>query len=409
MTVQTDPRASDVAIEARPTPKEAILAGAVELGLESGAAAITLRSVAKAVGLSAAAIIYHFGTRDGLLREVFGHVAASLAGFREEVSSQFKVFPLLVGSPAAAVGGALCSFAIISRRHRLLVEELSDASICGAADLGDLPQQEWAQAWRFWDHLIARWEPDEDRRALWVSFSIGGLWLLLAELDVRVQPAWVFQLAERLARRLDGVRQLSVVGSEEEFSKFVGVTSPRKQPFVEAAIRLLARGGSSDLTLRKIAAEAGVSLGTTARIFEGRADILFSVREELARRAFSRRALVDGPLGTSIGRTFFNGAGEPLVENSAARAWHCIACREGNTEDFTVGPLWYRAKSSIDWLRMHGVTNPDLTDGWVWLTLILSAFSEALHSPHDQRRSVVDQRVTAISNLVFSDAPHAAK
>lgn len=395
-------------IDTRLAPKEAILTSAVELGLEGGIAAITLRSVAKAVGLSAAAIVYHFGTRDGLLRGVFAQIAASLSEFRKEVSSQFELFPLLVGSPAAAVGGALCSYSLISRRHRLLLEELSDASICGAADLGALPQQEWKRAWTFWDQLIARWEPDEDRRALWVAFSIGGSWLLLVELDTRVQPAWVFQLAERLARRLDGVAQVAAASPEGELSKFSEMTNPRKQPFVEAAIRLLARGGASELTLRKIAAEAGVSLGATARIFEGRADILFSVREELSQRAFSRRALVDGPLGTSIGRTFFNGAGEPLVENSAARAWHCIACREGNTEDFTIGPLWYRARSSIDWLRMHGVAHPDLTDGWVWLTLILSAFSEALFSEPDQRRTVVDERVTAISKFVFSEAPQGS-
>lgn len=396
------------AIDIRLAPKEAILAGAVELGLKGGVAAITLRSVGKAVGLSAAAVIYHFGTRDGLLREVFVQVAAKLSEFRDDVSRQFDAFPLLVGSPAAAVGGALCSYNLISRNHRLLLQELSDASICGAADLDDLPQREWHDAWSFWDQLIARWVPDKDRRALWVAFSLGGSWLLLVELDVRVQPAWVFQLAERLGRRLDGVAHLAATSPEVELSKFVELKNPRKQPFVEAAIRLLARGGASELTLRKIAAEAGVSLGATARIFESRGDILFSIREELSQRAFSRRALVDGPLGTSIGRTFFSGAGEPLIENSAARVLHCIACREGNADDFTIGPLWYRASSSIEWLRMHGVSNPDLTDGWVWLTLILSAFSEALFCPPDRRRSVVDERVIAISEFVFSEAPQGS-
>ena len=386
-------------------PRQLILTAAVELGLEGGVSAITLRSVAKAIGLSAAAIVYHFGTRDGLLREVFVLVAESLSEFREQVSSRFEAFPLLVGSPAASVGGALCSYSLISRRHGLLLEELSDASICGAADLGDLPQLEWRRAWNFWDRLIGRWEPDEDRRALWVAFSIGGSWLLLVELDSLVQPAWVFQLAERLARRLDLVAQVASATPEGGFGPIVEAADPRKQPFAEAAIRVLARGGASELTLRKIATEAGASLGTTARIFEGRADILFSVRKELSRRAFSRGALVDGPLGTSIGRTFFNNDGGPLIENSAARALHCIACREGNADDFTFGPLWYRARSSIDWLQMHGVANPDLTDGWVWLTLILSAFSEALFSPPDHRRSVVDKRVTAISMLVFSEAP----
>ena len=55
---------------ASPTPREKLLAGAMEHVAHHGVGDLSLRALAKALGTSHRMLIYHFGSREGLLIEV---------------------------------------------------------------------------------------------------------------------------------------------------------------------------------------------------------------------------------------------------------------------------------------------------------------------------------------------------
>lgn len=67
--------------------REELLDGSLDYLLEHGAAGMSLRPLADAVGTSARLLVYHFGSKDGLLAAVMERVGARLQAAFSESSS----------------------------------------------------------------------------------------------------------------------------------------------------------------------------------------------------------------------------------------------------------------------------------------------------------------------------------
>ena len=68
--------------------KAVILARALDYLLDHGVADLSLRPLAKASGTSARLLIYHFGSRDGLITEVMDEVRARMQGAFSAVAAR---------------------------------------------------------------------------------------------------------------------------------------------------------------------------------------------------------------------------------------------------------------------------------------------------------------------------------
>ena len=64
----------------------------------------------------------------------------------------------------------------------------------------------------------------------------------------------------------------------------------RRTQLIEAAVRIAVRDGLDNTTIRRVAAEAGVSLGTVHYCFEGKSALLEAVVDHLFEREFSAEA-----------------------------------------------------------------------------------------------------------------------
>lgn len=67
--------------------REELLDGSLNYLLEHGAAGMSLRPLASAVGTSARLLVYHFGSKDGLLAAVMERVSARLQASFSELSA----------------------------------------------------------------------------------------------------------------------------------------------------------------------------------------------------------------------------------------------------------------------------------------------------------------------------------
>lgn len=107
------------------TPQEQLLHAAVEHFAEHGVADRSLRAIATAIGTSHRMLIYHFGSREGLLVEV---VAAVEAGQRETLAA-------LVAEPDADPSDVVTRFwstvAAAAHRYGPLFFELSAHAMQG--------------------------------------------------------------------------------------------------------------------------------------------------------------------------------------------------------------------------------------------------------------------------------------
>jgi len=75
--------------------REELVGGALEYFLEHGVAGLSLRPLAGRIGTSARLLVYHFGSKDGLVTAVMDEVRARLQ----------RSFAALAGAPRAGGGG----------------------------------------------------------------------------------------------------------------------------------------------------------------------------------------------------------------------------------------------------------------------------------------------------------------
>ncbi|MBZ0113756.1 MAG: TetR/AcrR family transcriptional regulator [Thermoanaerobaculia bacterium] len=188
------------------TTRQRLLAAARKVLLEEGLEAASVRSVTTEARANVAAIHYHFGSRDGLVREVVGEAARNLSAawsleaedddsIRLEsvletfLSSLIKNRPraalvarALVGSDArlrnavsAELARGLASLeSIIARLEPELERRSIHLALCQVLGSSLLWLPDRALLERLGDTRY-RWDDEADLRARWVGMAIGAL------------------------------------------------------------------------------------------------------------------------------------------------------------------------------------------------------------------------------------------
>lgn len=105
-----------------------IVEGTIALLADEGFAGASLSAIAKRVGLSKAAVLYHFATKDEVLAETVAHVLGALV---EEVGGAVDAAG---PDPAAMLLAYLRGFRAHLRAHRSHVRVLIEAGPAGGAD-----------------------------------------------------------------------------------------------------------------------------------------------------------------------------------------------------------------------------------------------------------------------------------
>ena len=140
---------------------ERIRACALELFSRNGVAATSLQMIADALGVTKAAVYYHFRTKDEIIRAVLAPAFGTWASLLETVDA------LPVGERAAALVDGLAAQAVTHRRLYAVVLQDVTAAELRAESPGDL------DIFRRLRDTLAGEEPDDASRARAAIFLSG--------------------------------------------------------------------------------------------------------------------------------------------------------------------------------------------------------------------------------------------
>jgi len=106
---------------------------ALRLFAEHGADAVTVRQVAEAAGVSAALVIRHYGSKDGLRAAVDDHVVATLEGLLRELAEPASGSPFDSTAASGLVDAMLAKLPAGSELPRYLARMLIDGGPAASA------------------------------------------------------------------------------------------------------------------------------------------------------------------------------------------------------------------------------------------------------------------------------------
>lgn len=159
--------------------RQRLLAAARKVLLEEGLEAASVRSVTTVARANVAAIHYHFGSKDGLIREVVVAAARDLAETWSEIASASGG-----GEASTSLEGIFDSFlrSVGSERSRAAL--VARALVGSDSRLRNAVSAELAEGLRALESTIARLEPTIERRSIHLSLCqiLGSALLWLPDL-----------------------------------------------------------------------------------------------------------------------------------------------------------------------------------------------------------------------------------
>jgi len=267
-----------------------LIDAAADLIAAGGVRAASVRATAQAAGVSASAVSYHFGGREGLHAAAFAQARAS--AFQRQARAledlaRFRPGPGHLGDWLAAW---CASFASAPGLPGLVRSEL----LLQAERRADLAPE--ARAWLSADRRFAS--------ALLDAFGLTGRDAgVLAEMlralddiapanaDSPARTAWLISAARHAGARIAGVRPPEtawrpLIETVARQTPTPAAPQPGSTPeaILDGAIRLMARDGAGAITHRSLAAECGVSLALTTHHFTNRGAILQAAFDRLYTR-----------------------------------------------------------------------------------------------------------------------------
>ena len=285
---QMNPDISDRKLRKSDQTREQILSAAARLFREQGYNAATLRKIAKAAGMEAGSIYYHFGSKDEMLDEV---LEIGLGAIVEAVSK--------VRARTIADGtGFRDSFGQLVHTHLIYLLDASDFTSANIRSFPMLPpemrerhrplRQAYAALWEgFLAEARAAGDIRADIRIVPLrQFVLGALNWTVEWYDPKRYPVHI--LADRVTKLLlDGMATapatdppvppvLEIAAPQSDGSDTSKVAWTRAQ-ILSASARIFRDRGYSAATLRDIAAEAGMEAGSIYYHFTSKVAILDEV------------------------------------------------------------------------------------------------------------------------------------
>lgn len=385
-----------------------LVAAALELLGAGGAEAVSAREVGDLAGVSASAVNYHFGGRDGLLLAAMDAAAASAADWRAEslAATPAQVAPPALPGWMAAHVQHLCDErevpATALRELRLLSGRWPDPPAAAAADQGD--------ADAFWIEIAGRAGLDRRGGLVLSDFAAGALSIHGRANDWRRELPWLLETCARLVARLSGARGdlpgwdgwRAVAADRVQASTKIALSSPAAGRMLDAAADIVGRAGAASLTHRAVAAQAEASLANVTHHFPTRAMLLRRTFQHVYDRVRSSgRATIDttptdaASLTAEMANALVTETGDV---NPGVLALHELMLAAVRDPDLRAEVEELRANrgegSSIAIARLASPSDaPDRMDAYAVSTMMLGVILAAIAAPRAVRRETLRARL----------------
>lgn len=381
---------------------QAILESATRIASAEGLAGITVRGVASAAKVAPSAVIYYFETVGGLLSAIHRHVGSKLEAWREGMLHALDDPGSRLLSAEALSVAALSGLVAEQGLQVILQQDLHRAAMRGTVTLADPPIAAIKARERFWEKLLDGHGLAPEAVRVRTMVAEGLLpFLLLDRVHLRrvaLIAAVLRRLELRLARRpVDAVRADPILAREAHTSEM-----PRgKRLLVEAAIRVIGQEGLGQITHRKVAAEAGLSLASTTYFYASKDALIDDAFFEMQHVAVNSVISADRPRNQFLSSILLDEAGEERWEMAAMTELNRAAIRSTRHDGLARTLRQVRGIDGMRWLRAHGHATADHLDGILWSAATTVLGEEALCLPPSERRAFLDQETVRIFEVLF--------
>lgn len=390
-----------------------LVAAALELLGAGGAEAVSAREVGDLAAVSASAVNYHFGGRDGLLQAAMEAAAATSRAWR---ATSLVVTPPHI--PAAALPGwvaahvqDLCNErevpATALRELRLLAGRWSEPPSAATRDQRDADD--------FWTEIAGRSDLPPAAGPVLSDFSVGALSIHGRASDWRRELPWLLEACARLVARLSGQRRRlpgwdgwraaaasrAQTAARDTTAK-VGPASPAAERMLNAAADIVGRGGAASLTHRAVASQANASLANVTHHFPTRAMLLRRTFQHVYDRVRSTgpRALDTSPieipaLCAEMAEALVTETGDV---NPGVLALHELMLASVRDPQLRAEVEELRANrgegAGAAISRLTGAAEPpDRMDAYATSTMMLGVILAAIAAPRAERREALRTRL----------------
>lgn len=372
-----------------------LIAAGVEIAREEGLAAVTARSLAARTGASPSALNYHLGGREALVAHIASHALAASADWRAARRDELRdetgapAWLSAVGGMAAIVGDRVSTF----RTWSLLLSELEvEAEAKQDLMLARKLAEDARATTALWSEAADLLGEPPAMAEVWADLCDGLVQLLLGDEAPAAKTPWIIDAADRTRARLRQAPTISLVErSSDAFERFTArpPASESASRLIDAALRVIADKGPERLTLREVAAAAGLSLAATTYFFQSKAGLVSAAFHELHRQV-REQALAEAD---NTGRTMLRSALEDEDETRSWRVRAMEALQMSSARDRSLAPLARefratRGATSIMWLRAMGL-EVDRLDAFVYSTAMSGVVHRTRFASGADRREAV--------------------
>ncbi|WP_331593437.1 TetR family transcriptional regulator [Pedomonas sp.] len=384
--------------------RDAMIEAALRVAREVGIGGLNGRLVAEEAGAHPSAINYRFASMDGLRRALHETLSKRSAQWRAAQLASLTAERCEAMTAGGAIAGCIAGLAADPTRRALMLQELREIHAYQICDLGTLPQQEWADNEAFYQSLLTRFPETEHLTEVWLLFAEGACSHALVDPDLCYRTAWLASLSHRVEERLS--RRTVVRTPFAAPTPSAAEDDPKwpegKTRLVEATLRIIGRRGINQVTHRRVAEEAGLSLASTTYFFSSKEELIRTAFRYLYRQTYYSSAEDAKHSGPHFTDALLTPEGQLRWEAGAHRALFFTAARDPAFHTY-LHQLHNRGYSSARWLHSRGATRIDRLDGIIWSLLAGGILQRVLLLPPEQRRPYVDSVSERMFQLLFGD------
>lgn len=387
------------------TPKrEAIVEAALNIAREVGIGGLTGRLVTAQAGISASAINYRFGSIDGLRQAIHKTLSEARTQWRARQLANLTPERCETLTLSSTVAACVADMAQDPGRRALLLQEFRELAAYGACDLGTLPQTEWIEHENFFKGLIERFPQQQAAPEIWSLFAEGATSAAALEPDPTYRVAWLASLCQRLENRRNR-RVFSTNPWEPKIPRQIP-DQPNwpdgKLRLVEAALHIIGKSGINQVTHRRVAKEAGLSLASTTYYFASKEDLIHTAFYYLHIKSTQSSSEETPTTKPHYADMVLNPDGQFKWEVGAYRALYKAANHNPALRSYVEGFQWRGHRSAL-WLQRRGVSPVDRLDGLLWSLIGSGIVQRAMLLPPEERHGYFENASEQAFGILFGE------